>query len=193
MAWVNAEDARRYSAGLAAVAAALGLEVPGGDAAAAGRAVRHWLETGGERCLLVFDNAADPDVLRPFIPAAGAARVMITSNEQSMEYLGACVPVDVFTREETLAFLAERTGSADVEGAGLVAGELGSLPLALAQAAAVIAAQRLGYGTYLDRLHALPAGELLLPEEGASIRAGWPRRCSCPLRGYGRMTTPARR
>ena len=83
---------------------------------------------------------------------------MIAGDGRSMEYLGASVPVDVFTREEALAFLAERTGSADVEGAGLVAGELGSLPLALAQAAAVIAAQRLGYGTYLDRLHALPAG-----------------------------------
>jgi hypothetical protein len=42
-------------------------------------------------------------VLRPFIPAAGAARVLITSNEQSMEYLGASVPVDVFTQEEALA------------------------------------------------------------------------------------------
>ena len=36
----------------------------------------------------------------------------------------------------------------------MVAGELGSLPLALAQAAAVIAAQHLGYGTYLERLRA---------------------------------------
>ena len=134
--------------------------------------MRHWLETGGQRCLLVFDNATDPAVLRPFLPAAGAARVIITSNERSMGALGADVPVEVFTEQEALAFLAERTGSADVEGARLVAAELGCLPLALAQAAAVIAGQRLGYGTYLERLRALPARELLVPEEAGQYPRG---------------------
>ena len=42
-----------------------------------------------------------------------------------------------------------------------MAAELGYLPLALAQAAAVIARQHLGYQTYLDRLRALPAEEYL--------------------------------
>ena len=54
----------------------------GADERAAGRAVRHRLEAGGDRCLLVFDNATDPGLLRPFIPAAGAARVIITSNQR---------------------------------------------------------------------------------------------------------------
>ena len=170
VAWVNAENADELLAGLAAVAAALGLQA--GDREASGRAVRHWLETGGQRCLLVFDNASNPAVLRPFIPAAGAARVIITSNEQSMGDLGNDVPVEVFTQEEALAFLAERTGSGDVAGARTVAAELGYLPLALAQAAAVIAGQRLGYGTYLDRLRALPTNELLRPEEAGQYPRG---------------------
>lgn len=84
VAWVNAEDTDELLAGLAAVAAELGLAA--GDRAAAGRAVRHWLEAGGDRCLLVFDNATDPAV-RPFLPAAGAARVIITSNERYGTYL----------------------------------------------------------------------------------------------------------
>ena len=75
--------------------------------------MRRWLEIDGDRCLLVFDNAADPELLQPFIPATGAARVIITSNHLSMANLGAGVPVDVFTEDEALAFLAERTGSAD--------------------------------------------------------------------------------
>ena len=172
VAWINAEDLGGVLAGLAAVAAGLGLGAGEGDAEAAGRAVRHWLEIDGDRCLLVFDNATDPAVLQPFIPAAGAARVIITSNQQSMANLGAGVPVDVFSEPEALAFLAERTGSADAEGARAVAAELGYLPLALAQAAAVIADQHLGYGTYLDRLRGMPVGELLRPVEAGQYPRG---------------------
>jgi hypothetical protein len=161
VAWVNAENTAAVLAGLAEVAAALGLDA--GDAVAAGRAVRGRLEAGGDRCLLVFDNAIDPADLLPFLPAAGNARVLITSNEQSVADLGAGVAVDVFSWEEALAFLAGRTGSPDAAGARLLATELGRLPLALAQAAAVIAAQHLDYPAYLQRLRAKPVEELLLP------------------------------
>ena len=79
VAWVNAEDTGILLAGLAAVADAAGLS---GDAlrqaADAGLVVRHQLEADGDRCLIVFDNASDPDVVRPFVPAAGAARVLVT-------------------------------------------------------------------------------------------------------------------
>jgi len=161
VAWVNADDTSSLQGGLAAVAAALGLDNETGDTAQAGRAVRHWLETNGDHCLLVFDNAADPQDLLPFIPVAGQAKVLITSNERSMADLGTGVAVDVFTPEEALAFLADRTGSADTEGSRLLAAEMGCLPLALAQAAAVIAAQHLDYPAYLQRLHAKQVDQLL--------------------------------
>ena len=163
MAWINAEDNAGILAGLAAVAAGVGLCAGEGNAEVDAQAVRHWLEIDGERCLLVFDNATDPELLEPFIPAVGAARVIITSNQQSMVHLGPTVSVDVFSEPQGQAFLAERTGSADAQGARAVAAELGYLPLALAQAAAVIADQHLGYGTYLDRLRDMPVGELLRP------------------------------
>ena len=167
-------------AGLAEVAAALGLAAGVPDERAAGRAVRHRLEADGDRCLLVFDNATDPGLLRPFMPAAGAARVIITSNQQSVAALGAGVPVDVFSEQEALTFLAARTGHADAGGALALAEELGWLPLALAQAAAVIASQYLPYATYLDRLRRLPAGRCWSPSRRASIRAGLPLRYCCP-------------
>jgi tetratricopeptide (TPR) repeat protein len=171
VAWVNAEDLGGVLAGMAETAAALGLD-KGGDAEAAGRAVRHRLEADGERCLLVFDNATSPQLLQPFLPAAGAARVIITSNQQSVSYLGTSVPVDVFAEPEALAFLAERTGLADVNGARTLAAELGRLPLALAQAAAVIASQHLPYATYADRLRRLPVAEMLAPVEAEQYPQG---------------------
>ena len=159
VAWVNAEDPVSLAGGLAAVAEAAGLAGQGGGDP--GRAVRQWLEAGGEGCLLVFDNAADADVLRPYLPVAGAARVVVTSNRQSVAELGAAVGVAVFTPGEAAAFLTGRTGLADPGGAGELAGELGYLPLALAQAVAVIRGQHLAYSTYLGRLRALPVGEYL--------------------------------
>ena len=170
VAWVNTEDPAVLLAGLAEAAAALGLEA--GDARAAGRAVRHRLEADGERCLLVFDNAVDPALLRPFLPAAGQCRVVITSNQQAVANLGASVPVDVFTEGEALTFLAARTGQADATGAQDLAAEVGCLPLALAQAAAVIAAQHLSYATYLERLRRLPVADLLAAEEAGQYPRG---------------------
>ena len=172
VAWVNAEDQAGVLAGLAEAAAALGLAAHAGDAREAGRAVRHRLEADGEQCLLVFDNATDPGVLRPFLPAAGAARVIITSNYQPVASLGAGVPVEVFTEAEALTFLAVRTGQADAAGARALAEELGCLPLALAQAAAVIASQHLSYGTYLDRLRRLPVGGSAGRGGGRAVPAG---------------------
>ncbi len=175
VAWVNAENKNSLLAGLAAVAAAAGLS--GGTRMAAGDAalvVRRRLETDGDGCLVVFDNVSDPDALRPFVPAAGAARVLVTSDRQPTASLGTSVPVDVFSPDEALTFLVNRTGLADAAGAAAVAGDLGYLPLALAQAAAVITAPYLRYRTYLERLRALPAREYLSRGQGQPYPPGVP-------------------
>ena len=75
----------------------------------------------------------------------------------------------MFTEEEALAFLAERTGLDDAAGARELALELGFLPLGLAQSAALIARQHLGYGTYLGRLRALPVGGVPGPGRGGCL------------------------
>ncbi len=173
VAWVNAETEGGLLAGLAGTAAGLGLGLgaAGSDAMAAGEAVRHWLEADGRECLLVFDNAADPGLLRPFLPAAGQSQVIITSSNQAVAALGTRLAVDVFTAMEAATYLAARTGQADAAGAAELAAELGCLPLALAQAAAVIAAQHLTYAGYLDRLRRLPVTDLLPAEEGGDYPA----------------------
>jgi tetratricopeptide (TPR) repeat protein len=167
VAWVNAEDTGSLLAGLAAVADAAGLydDGSGRDATDPGQVLRHHLETDGDRCLLVFDDAADPDALQPFIPVGGAARVLITGARPSTANPGTNVSVDVFSSAEALAYLTRRTGLNDEAGAAAVAADLGHLPLPLAQAAAVISAEHLGYDAYLERLRALPVSEYLSRED----------------------------
>ncbi len=166
VAWINAQDTAAVLSGLAVVAARLGIGAPDEHAEDAAALVRSRLEADGERCLVVFDNLADLDGLRPFLPATGKSQVVITSTGRSVAYLGTPVPVDVFSEGEALAFLVQRTGRADAAGAVELARELGCLPLALAQAAAVIAAQRLDYWTYLYRVRSLPVRDYLTPAAG---------------------------
>jgi RNA polymerase sigma factor (sigma-70 family) len=168
VAWVNGADTASLRAGLAAVADAAGLtDADSGRATIdPGAAVRHWLETDGDRCLLVFDDVSDPEVLRPYVPADGPARVLITSNRQSAADLGSTVPVDVLSASEAAAFLAGRAGPDDEAEAAAVAAELGYLALALALAAPVIGGQRHGYARYLDQLQATPADVSLTGDDG---------------------------
>ena len=166
IAWVHAESSAAILDGLSQATARLGISVQGDGQADAARALRHWLEADGERCLVVFDNAASPDELRPYLPTTGGAQIIVTSTHRAIARMGTDIRAGVFTESETLAYLAARTGLPGSEGARELAAELGCLPLALAQAAAVINAQRLSYQTYLDRLRAFHiAGYLIRPAE----------------------------
>lgn len=161
VAWVDAENAATMLDGLTRAAAAVGVSAVGKDRAGTAHAFRNWLEADGSQCLLVFDNVVDPDVLRPFLPAAGGAQIVVTSTNQLVSSLGAPLAVDVFSETEAVAYLAQRTGSSDDQGAGDIAQELGYLPLALAQAAAVVTSRRLTYPDYLSRLRAFPVTDYL--------------------------------
>ena len=175
VAWVNGADTISLLAGLAAVADAVGLPDgdSGGGATDAGVAVRHWLEADGDQCLLVFDDASDPEVVRPYIPVGGTARVLITSKRQPAADLGSAIPVNVFSADEASAFLAGRTGRDDEAGAAEVAAALGHVPLALALAGSVVAGQqRGGYAWYLDRLRAVPADVSLTGDDGQPYPVG---------------------
>jgi tetratricopeptide (TPR) repeat protein len=163
VAWIPAESEDQIVAGLAELGDVRGLRQTETDSTTAAKDTLRWLQHQPGPCLLVYDNAGDPDLLATWMPSVGNAHVVLTATRQAMTDLGRAVHVDLFTESEAVAYLAERTGLADEEGARKLAAAVGHLPLALAQAAAVVGARRPHptYQDYLDRLTQVRVGEHL--------------------------------
>ena len=156
VAWINAEEISNVQAGLVEIANRIGISGSAGrDAIELAQELSQILKTDGHRHLIVFDNATDLDVLRPYIPTDGASRVLITSDQPSLTDLGEDIVVDRFTAEEATAFLMARTGLTDISGGRAVAAEVEYIPLGLDHAAAVISTQKLACETYLGRLRSI--------------------------------------
>lgn len=79
--WVNAETSDALLAGLARIAARLGVADPEGDSRESARRLREHLQIRTADALLVFDNATSPDDLRQFLPAVGRTQIVVTSTE----------------------------------------------------------------------------------------------------------------
>lgn len=109
----------------------------------------------------MIDNATDADQVRRFVPSVGCTAVIVTSTDHALVQLGTAVDLSVFERQQSLTYLHARTGLDNREGADRVAEELGDLPLALAQAASVIALHRISYPDYLARLRCMPVADVL--------------------------------
>ena len=147
---------------------------PAGEVAAsvvaALRSRRDWL--------VVLDNAQAPDDLAGMLPDGGG-HVLITSRNRAWSGVAAQLDLEVFSRAESVAFLCKRSGRDEPDAAGELAGELGDLPLALAQAAAYIDARAVTIGGYLA-LYRDPALARRLRDEGlesgeypASVARTW--------------------
>ncbi len=103
------------------------------------RAVKHWLERH-DGWLLVFDNAAEPDDVKPYLPQGASGHVIITSRYWDWGDVANGLGVEVFERDtESVPYLLRRTSQTDEAAARLLADALGNLPLALAQASTYIA------------------------------------------------------
>jgi hypothetical protein len=153
--WLDAETEDTIVAGLAEVAAAAG-RTPRPRTIDSARDALMWLATHTGPALIVYDNVVDPDLLIRWTPGMGAVQVLVTTLRASVADLGHLINVDVFTPNEAVQYLNQRAGPDDPAGAQQLAAELGFLPLALAQAAAMIGPGRgRVYPTYPAYLHAL--------------------------------------
>jgi tetratricopeptide (TPR) repeat protein len=165
IAWLNAENKAYLLADFRQVAIRLGLNRDQLSSDESAMTVRHWLEADGESCLLVLDNAINGDLVRQYIPATGKAQVIVTTDNQELANVGISVPVTEFTADQAIAYMRSRTGLTSLVDADGVVADLNYLPLALAQAASVIAEQRLTYAAYRQRLNAMRVSDYITVTE----------------------------
>jgi tetratricopeptide (TPR) repeat protein len=91
-----------------------------------------------DRWLLVFDNAEDPSTLAPYLPGDGG-HLIITSRNPHWDALAAPVELAEFTRTESVTLIRSRVLRLTEPDAEQVAQAVGDLPLAVDQAAALLA------------------------------------------------------
>ncbi|RDD37452.1 hypothetical protein TrispH2_009753 [Trichoplax sp. H2] len=105
------------------------------------------------RYLLIYDNADSKDKVQRYLPKkTGNGHVVITSRHREWTDDIDYVEVEVFNREESTAYLLQRTKSDDKEAANAISELVGDLPLALAQVAACIRRTGLKLTGYLSKL-----------------------------------------
>jgi tetratricopeptide (TPR) repeat protein len=161
--WLHAEDPGSLATDYAALAVLLNLrEKDLANQHEIVAAVRRHLEhTAG--WLLIFDNAEKPESVTPYLPSGNTGHILITSRNQSWSKIAQQQTVREFPREESIAFLKQRTGRDQPESNDL-AQELGDLPLALEQAAAYIEENGIAIRDYLKLFRDYPR-EMLEPYE----------------------------
>jgi hypothetical protein len=136
--WVHAEQPDRIGDQYTAFACALGLVDPAELVEPAVQALRRYCRTR-DRWLVVLDNAPTAADVRSWL-LPGPGHVVVTSRDPAeWRQIAGTVPVDVFDRAESVALLRVHLPALAADRADRVADALGDLPLAVAQAAGVLA------------------------------------------------------
>jgi tetratricopeptide (TPR) repeat protein len=153
--WVSATDRASVLSGyMQASVAALGIE-PAGTAESIAARLVSWLAATGKSWMVVLDDLLDATDLDGLWPEGPAGRVLVTGTQSSIAAGRRgiqVVPVGFYSVREALNCLTERlsVNPAQRQGAIDLIEALGREPLALAQAASVVANSTLACRDYRD-------------------------------------------
>ena len=152
--WVSATSRESIIDAFADAARRIGHSGPYSRPEQAAHGFLSWLQSTRRSWVVVLDDLADPVDLRDLWPEGPTGRTLVTTRRTDA-VLGTHgrhrVAVGVFTAAEARAYLAAK--DIGVDQAGELAGDLGYLPLALAQAAAFMLDRRETCAGYRIRLH----------------------------------------
>ena len=167
--WVRAETSETTRADLVSLGVRLGWAAVDDKDEVALNKVRERLRDEGEGLLLVYDNAIDAASVRPYLPSAGAAHVLVTSNTHAWRGVAAPVEIGVWPKEVGAVFLVDRVGQAGERSeAETLSEDLGGLPLAHEQAGAYCERLGVSFAGYRKRLEAAPAGVLDVDKDASA-------------------------
>ena len=157
LVWVTASHRESIVSGFAQAANTVDASSPGEDAEEAAARFVSWLAHTKRPWALILDDLADVAELAGLWPEGPSGRTVITTRRPASEFADQdvrVVPVPGMNRRETLAYLSSRlTDHPDQRIKALDLGEdLDGLPLALAQATAVINARQQDCRDYREAL-----------------------------------------
>jgi TIR domain len=150
--WLTFADPAGIATEVAACGGPEGMDLPGFESLKPAEQVERVAAAwhGAVPRLLVFDNCEDEELLAWWRPAAGGARVLVTSRRSEWSAgLGMhALRLDVLPRPQSVALLRKHRVDLPEQALDAIADELGDLPLALHLA-----------GHYLARYRHAPFGE----------------------------------
>jgi MinD-like ATPase involved in chromosome partitioning or flagellar assembly/tetratricopeptide (TPR) repeat protein len=162
--WVDADAGTDVNPKLSELATQLGVATQGDPVPDAAQAAVKALSRGEpySRWLLVFDNAEDPKRLQDFLPT-GSGHVLITARDPAWGDKAQTIPIDVFSRDESIDHLVRRVSRLERPDANRLAEALGDLPIVVAAAGAWLAETGSTVDAYLAYLARNPLGVWDLP------------------------------
>jgi tetratricopeptide (TPR) repeat protein len=156
--WIRAQTESTMRADLVGLGVRLGWVAADEKEEPALAAVEERLRHEGEGVLLIYDNAVDANVLKPYLPPGGTVRVLVTSNAHAWRGIAEPVEIRLWPKEIGADYLIARTGrSAERVAAEELSETLGGLPLAHEQAAAYCERLAIPLAEYRKRFAATPA------------------------------------
>jgi tetratricopeptide (TPR) repeat protein len=168
LVWITASSRDAILTGFAQALGPAGAAVVGEDPESAAGRFLSLLAELDRPWLVVLDDVTDPGDLDGLWPQGSSGRVVVTSRHADLKPVTQnrrAVPVEAFTRREALSYLSAKFNNDPDQRLGALdlAEDLNSLPLALAQATAVMAERRLNCQQYRAqyaerRQHVIPAG-----------------------------------
>jgi tetratricopeptide (TPR) repeat protein len=180
LAWVPAGSRDAVLTGYAQALAAAGVPSADPDAATAAASFLAWLEATSRPWLVVLDDLSDASDLDGLWPAGAAGMVLVTTRLPASGTSGPgrrIQEVGPFSPREALSYLSARLSEDPGMRAGALdlATDLGCLPLALAQAAAVVAQSRTDCRAYRAQF-ADRRQQMAMPgvaPDAAAVAAAW--------------------